>query len=166
MLESQSNPLKTHINSPVSNKNSWKPKNGSWFWGPGPHDVIQICINILPLWHHRQKTQNPKSCLLKIIVTYWVENEHTKVSDVWSEQLWLFDEDDAHYWTDVSERFLTETSNAWIKPGKLVHFNTFFLNVVQCCNFQLAFIGYAQLFNTRQCAPISRFGVCIFIGMQ
>ena len=36
------------------------------FWCPGPGDLSQKCINLIPLWRHPLKIQNPKHSILNI----------------------------------------------------------------------------------------------------
>ena len=43
----------------VSNK-ILSQKIGSWCWHLGPDNLIQTCINFLPLWCHQQKSNNLK----------------------------------------------------------------------------------------------------------
>jgi len=50
------NPSKDSYNNLVSNK-IWSQKIGSWCWRPGPNNLIQVQINLLPLWCHQQKNK-------------------------------------------------------------------------------------------------------------
>jgi len=50
------NPSKDSYNNLVSNKIS-SQKIGPCRWHPGPDNLIQICINLLPLWCHQQKNK-------------------------------------------------------------------------------------------------------------